>query len=324
MKKKKRNIINNVRPKKMSYFYGPVPSRRLGFSLGVDIVPKKLCTFDCVYCQIGRTTKKSTRRISYVDFNVLERELRDIIRKSPKIDYITISGSGEPTLHKDLDKIILTIKRITRGKLPVCVITNSSLLYREDVRNELKGADLIIPSLDAATSKTFKMINRAQKGIGLKHIIDGLIKLRREFKGKIWLEIMLLGGINDTLREAEKFKGLIKKLKPDKVQLNLPVRPPAAAVALPSSSRVNEIKKILDGNIEIVASSLKARRSKLIQSTECQILNFLKRRPAHLDDLKESLGLNSYETMKSLKKLVKNNKIKAYIYRKKKYFVTHD
>ena len=241
----------------MSYFYGPVPSRRLGFSLGVNLTPKKLCTFNCVYCQLGETTKKTIKRFFYVDPVELKKELTKIVNRNPKIDYISISGSGEPTLHKGLDKIIDTIRETTNNKYRVCVITNSSLLYKKEVRKELEKADLIIPSLDAATEESFSRIDKPHKQITLKKIVDGLINLRKEFKGKIWLEIMILGGINDSLKEAGIFKKLVAKIKPDKVQLNLPIRPAGASIALPDYERVKKIKKIIGKKCEIVSSFYK-------------------------------------------------------------------
>ncbi len=230
---------------KKSYFYGPVPSRRLGFSLGLELIPKKLCSFNCLYCQAGRTRDKSLKRFSYVKISQLKKELSQVLKRKPKIDYITISGSGEPTLHKGLDKIIAVLKKTTKNKYPICVITNSSLLYRKKVRTELAQADLIMPSLDAVGPALFKKINKPISGLSLNKIIQGLIALRREFKGKIYLEIMLLGGVNDTISEAKKFKQVIQKIKPDRVLLNLPVRPSENKVVLPTLLRLKQFKKIL-------------------------------------------------------------------------------
>ena len=157
--------------KKKNYFYGPVPSRRLGVSLGVDIIPRKTCSFDCVYCQLGPGSKRCIKRSSYIDIPVFKKELRDCVRKNPALDHITISGSGEPTLHTDLDKIISIIKKTTHRKYPVCVITNSSLLYRKKVRDELQGADLIIPSLDAARASVFRAVNKPHASITVDKVI---------------------------------------------------------------------------------------------------------------------------------------------------------
>jgi len=244
----------------MTYFYGPVYSRRLGFSLGVDLFPKKTCSFDCVYCQLGPGKEKLTRRISSVDLSQLKQELKAIIRKKPRIDFITISGSGEPTLHKNLDKIIKAIKVVSRGKYPVCVITNSSLLYRKKVREELGRADLIIPSLDAATPKTFRKINRPSAELGLKKVLGGLVKLAKQFKGEIWLELMLVKGVNDSLAEAKKFKEIIKRINPDKLQFNLPVRPATTKLELPSSKKLEQIKKIIGFDAEVVSKAYDGRK----------------------------------------------------------------
>jgi len=311
----------------MSYFYGPVPSRRLGLSLGVDLFfsSKKICSFDCLYCQLGESDKKVIRRFSCINFAKFKRELRETVKDSPKIDYITVSGSGEPTLHKGLDKVIAAIKKITQNKYPVCVITNSSFLYRREVREELREASLIIPSLDAACSKTFYKINRPHKGVTFEKIIDGLIKLRKEFRGEIWLEIMLAGGINDSKKEAEEFREIIKKIKPDKVQLNLPVRPAEAEVALPGNARLKEIKKIIAESAEVVLDFHPKRREKhALGDLPRVILKFLRVRPARLKDLKESLTVNSNEIAKQLRLLLSKKCIKERIYKGSKYFTIND
>ena len=251
----------------MKYFYGPVPSRRLGYSLGVDVIPRKVCTFDCIYCQLGRTRAKSVRRFSYVDLKELGQELKEILKGRPKIDYITFSGSGEPTLHKGLDEIVRAIKRVTKNKYPLCLITNSSLLNKKAVRRELKGFDLIIPSLDAALAPAFRKVNRPHKEVSLERIIKGLIALRKEFKKKIWLEVMLVADINDSISAIAALKQAIAKIRPDKVQLNIPVRPPAARISLPPLKKLKTIKQILGENVETVtffSDKTKLRKSKAV------------------------------------------------------------
>ncbi|MCM8819805.1 MAG: radical SAM protein [Candidatus Omnitrophica bacterium] len=300
----------------MKYFYGPVPSRRLGLSLGVDIVRKKTCPFDCIYCQLGRTTHKTIERKDFVDFKKFKLELKEIIKKNPSIDYITISGSGEPTLNKNLGKIIRTIKKITKNKYPVCVITNSSLLHLKKVREGLKLADLIIPSLDAADAKTFYKIDKPLAGVKFKKIIEGLINLRKEFKGKIWLEIVLVGSINDTVVQAKKFKKLIEKIKPDKVQLNIPIRPSITKIKLPSKEKIYQFKKIIGKNVEIIFNYKGKKQKNISKNIEFQILNYLKRRPATLKDLKVCLNIDFITLKKYLKKLL-NKKI----YKKDQYFI---
>jgi len=305
-----------------NYFYGPVPSRRLGFSLGVDLFPKKTCSFNCLYCQLGRSSKKTAKRFSSLKLSKFKEDLKEIISKNPRIDYITISGSGEPTLHKGLDKIIAAIKKVTQNKYPVAVITNSSLLYRRKIRDELKKADLIVPSLDAAAAKTFFKINRPCKGITLKKIVGGLIQLRKEFKGKIWLEIMLISGINDSKREIEKFKEIIDKINPDKIQLNLPVRPAGVRIPLPSRSKIETIKKVLGRTAKVVVKfSLKKRKREVGGDLRRDILNFLRVRPATLEDLTRSLTANPNEIIKQLYLLLEQKSIKEHMFRKVKYFM---
>ena len=327
-----------------NYFYGPVPSRRLGFSLGVDLLPKKTCSFNCLYCQLGPSSKKTAKRFFSLNLSKFKEDLKEIISKGPKINYITISGSGEPTLHKGLDKVIAAIRIITQNKYPVAVITNSSLLYKREVRDELGKADLIVPSLDAATEKTFSKINRPAKGITLKRIVSGLISLRKEFKGKIWLEIMLISGINDSKREIEKFREIIDKINPDKIQLNLPVRPAGVnpvrsikgkgkknktsnevKIPLPSRKKVEGIKRVFGKTARVVVKfSLKKRGGKAYGNLKRDIFNFLKVRPATLEDLTRSLTANPNEIVKQLSLLLEEKKIKLSRIRGVKYFVTND
>lgn len=308
-----------------NYFYGPVPSRRLGFSLGLDLLPSKTCSFNCLYCQLGLSKKKTVRRFSFIKILKLKKELKEIIGKNPKIDYITIAGSGEPTLHKGLDKIIAVIRRITKNKYKIAVVTNSSLLYRKEVRDELGKADLILPSLDAATDKTFLKINRPFKTITLKKTINGLIQLRKEFKGKIWLEIMLISGINDSKKEIDKFKEILDKIKPDKIQLNLPIRPAGVKLSLPSQRKVKSIERAFGKTAKgVVKFSLNKSRGKAYGNLKKNILKFLKVRPATLEDLAKSLTANLNEIVKQLALLLSEKSIKTSITGGVKYFVIND
>ncbi|MBP7088698.1 MAG: radical SAM protein [Candidatus Omnitrophica bacterium] len=309
----------------MAYFYGPVFSRRLGFSLGVDLFPKKICSMDCLYCQLGKSKTKSIKRFSCIDLKRFQRELKTIIKTTPRIDYITISGSGEPTLHKDLDKIIAAIKKITKQKFPVSVITNSSLLYRKDVRRELRKADLIIPSLDAACTKTFGKINRPHKKLTFQKILKGIKLLSQEFKGKIWLEIMLVRGINDNIEEARKFNRLIKNIKPDKIQLNLPIRPSAFKVSLPSRQKIAVIARIIAKDIEIVtAFPLRKKKFKKSKNLSYKIIDFLKSRPATAEDLAVSLATGIKNINLAISYLLEKRQIRKRRFNQKEYFILYD
>ncbi|MCK4917011.1 MAG: radical SAM protein [Candidatus Omnitrophica bacterium] len=309
----------------MSYFYGPVPSRRLGFSLGVNLLPKKVCSFDCLYCQLGGTEKKIMRRFSFVNLNKLTTDIKPIIKAYPNIDYITIAGSGEPTLHKDLDKIISRLKKATQNKYPVCVITNSSLLYRKDVRKELLLADLIIPSLDSVTEETFSKINRPHEKVGLDKILDGLFKLKKEFHGKLWLEIMLMEGFNCNIKEANKFRKIIKELKPDKVQLNIPMRPSGLNIVIPDVDKVKKIKRLILEGSEIVSEFKKKKESGYrLCSKKGSILRFLKVRPGTVKDLSRALNIVSKDVIRQLNVLIDEQLVKESVRGKNKYFVSND
>jgi GTPase len=313
--------------KEPNYFYGPVPSRRLGFSLGVDIIPHKTCSFDCLYCQLGGGMKRTMRRFNWVDMNVFKYQLHRCIKQNPGIDCITISGSGEPTLHKNLDKIISAIKSVTCNRYPVCVITNSSLLYRKAVRDELKKADIIIPSLDSATVDSFRKINRPHKGAALSKIITGLINLRKEFKGKIYLEIMLMAGINDSRLQALALKKAIGKIKPDKVQLNLPLRPSEKKVKLPTESNIKMIAGILSSidGLEVVKDKSPKRRGSVKRDNLCSALKrLLSIRPETARAMSESLSANVNEVSGCLKDLIRKNQVRMVKRANKVYFVNND
>ncbi|MFO8052522.1 MAG: radical SAM protein [Candidatus Omnitrophota bacterium] len=308
----------------MEYFYGPVPSRRLGFSLGVDLTPKKTCTFNCIYCQLGVVTQPKIRRVFYINFAEFKKELKTILAKNPKIDYITLSGSGEPTLHKDLGKIIKTVKEISKYRYPVAVITNSSLLHRKKVRDQLKEADLIVPSLDAPSAVIFKKINRPHPKINFYKIKKGCTQLRKEFKGEIWLEIMLVKGVNDSLESAYKFRKIIKRIKPDKVQLNLPIRPSVEEVVAPDSNQLKKIAEIIGQEVEVVTSFPAGKKLKQVKVKEEEILSYLRRRPATAEDLSSVLGINISELLKYLAQLLEEEKIKAKIENHIKHFLIND
>ena len=180
----------------MKEVFGPVPSRRLGFSLGVDLVPFKTCTLDCVYCQLGPTTHKTLKRKEYIPTEGILPEVEKMLNKGKRVDYITFSGSGEPTLHSGIGKMISRIKRIS--SIPVAVITNGTLLNQGQVQEDLWAADLVIPSLDAVDERIFQRINRPHASLNTKMIIRGLDDFAGKFPGKIWLEVMLVRGLNDS------------------------------------------------------------------------------------------------------------------------------
>jgi len=186
----------------MGQIFGPVPSRRLGFSLGVDTIPFKTCSLDCIYCQLGRTTNKTIERKEYIAGEDILREIEEILKQKKKIDYITFSGSGEPTLNSRMEEMITQIKRLT--SIPIAILTNGTLLYQPRMREELMEADLVIPSLDAVSEKVFEKVNRPCHSLKINEVIEGIETFSQEFRGKIWLEIMLVKGVNDFPGEIKK------------------------------------------------------------------------------------------------------------------------
>jgi wyosine [tRNA(Phe)-imidazoG37] synthetase (radical SAM superfamily) len=304
----------------LKYIFGPVPSRRLGRSLGIDLVPYKTCSFDCIYCDLGRTTHKTTSRQSYVVSGEIQKELEltlSILDKKP--DYITLSGSGEPTLNTNIGDIIHKIKEITFT--PVAVLTNSSLLSLNEVREDLSEADVVLPSLDAITPALFEYINRPHASLKIEEIVSGLIQFRKEYRGQIWLEILFCRGVNDGREEIEKFKGVIEKIQPDRVQLNTPVRPPAEDFAFPLTlAQLEEIRERLGDKAEIVSEFAAPAGDKFNSVKDSEILNLIKRRPCTAEDISKALGLHLDEVVKYLEKLLKEGDVHYRMYEHRGYY----
>lgn len=240
----------------MRYLYGPVHSRRLGLSLGITLTPHKVCPFDCIYCQLGKTIIKSRSRQNYIRSNEIISELKEYLKspalKSAAPDYISISGFGEPTLHSKIAHLIAEIKK--RTLIPLALFTNAALFYSPKVRRDVLGVDLLIPSLDAVSQGVFEEIDRPAPGIKIEDVIKGLVALRKEFKAGIYLEIMLVKNINDSLEYSYQFKEVIDKINPDKIQLNIPLRSTTESwVMPPDRERLLQIKEILGPKCEIAA-----------------------------------------------------------------------
>ena len=239
----------------LKYVYGPIKSRRLGLSLGLSLSLHKTCDLDCIYCQWGRTAKTVLERKEYAKVNEIISELKSWMQNNPQetkeLKFVTLSGLGEPTLNTCIGELIDQVKKITNCS--IAVITNSTLLGNPLVRRGILGADLIVPSLDAVDPEIFKQIDRPHAGIKLNEIIEGLVALRTEFRGLIWLEVMLVAGVNDDLRHIGELKKVIDRINPDKIQLNSPVRSTAEKnVISVKKTKLEEIKKILGDKAEII------------------------------------------------------------------------
>ena len=218
----------------MKCVFGPVPSRRLGQSLGIDPVPLKTCNWNCVYCQLGRSIPlKNERREYFPRKEILIEAKQALAAHAPgEIDWLTFVGSGETTLHASIGWLIRQVKALT--DLPVAVITNGSLLYLPEMRLELSPADAVLPSLDAGNARLYRKINRPHPDVTFKRLVDGLIAFRKEYHGKLWIEVMLVRGLNDTEAALKEIAHTLNDIQPDEVHLLLPDRPPVETWVQPA------------------------------------------------------------------------------------------
>jgi wyosine [tRNA(Phe)-imidazoG37] synthetase (radical SAM superfamily) len=290
----------------MSHLYGPVPSRRLGRSLGVDLVPFKTCTYDCIYCQLGRTTNLTIERQEYVPLEEVLSELERKLETGPAPDFITVSGSGEPTLHSGLAALIRGIKR--RTDHPVAVLTNGSLLWDPEVQKSLLGADLVIPSLDAGDEATFQRVNRPHPAISFERMLAGLEEFRRRFPRPVWLEVLLLKELTSTPAQVEKISRLVGRISPDRVQLNTATRPPSEDYATAASlEELKRAARAFEGRAEVIADRYATQPDEYRRAHREDILNLLMRRPCTLEDVAAGLGLHPNQVAKHLDELVREH-----------------
>ena len=304
----------------MRYLYGPVPSRRLGVSLGVDLVPRKTCTYDCIYCQLGRTTNKTLKRDAYIPAQSIIREIEEFLgRIKTPVDYITFSGSGEPTLHYHIGTIIGEIKKMT--SIPVAVITNGSLLFVDEVKRDLSQADLVIPSLDAVSKTVYETINRPEVSLEIDRVIQGVVDFREQFRGQIWIEILYCRGMNDDSSEVAKMKEVLEQINPDRIQLNTVYRPPAEDYASPlTEERLREIAESFGGKASIITPYRGDNFLGGKGEVEAQIIDALHRRPLTAEDMAEMLGLHPQEVIKHLKLLLDGNTIRHRLHGRKIFY----
>lgn len=282
-------------------------------SMGVDLAPRKVCSLDCVYCEVGKTTKCTTERMEYIKADNIKAEIKDYFEHNPDPDYITFSGYGEPTLNLSIGDILRFIKNL-RPSIPVAVLTNGTLFSDKEVRSEIMNADVVLPSLDAATDDVFRKINRPSKDIKIDEYLDGLIAFSKEFKGKIWLEIFILPGYNDSRDELMALKEVILKINPTSVQLNTLDRP-GTENDLHGATR-EELQQIVDfwglENVEIIAAAKQRKKAQSYRKdSESAILETIARRPCTLEDLTKILGMHVNEINKYLSVLDADMKIEA-------------
>lgn len=296
--------------KRFRHLYGPVPSRRLGRSLGIDLVPHKICTYDCIYCQIGKTTKKTLLRKEYVAREEVLEEVKAFLleKGDSSIDHFSLSGSGEPTLNSQMRSIIEEIKKLS--STPVAVITNGSLLYKKVVRENLLQADVVLPSLDAVSSEIFIRINRPHHELPIEKIIEGMVEFRKIYKGQIWLEILFCKGVNDVQAELLKMKKAVERIEPDHIHLNTVVRPPSEKWAVPlGQEEMEEIRAFFGSRASIISEFDRHLIPVPERDIKEDILRILRRRPLSLTDISKRMGIPQHELEEYISPLVREGKI---------------
>jgi wyosine [tRNA(Phe)-imidazoG37] synthetase (radical SAM superfamily) len=300
-----------------NYIFGPVPSRRLGRSLGIDLVPYKTCSYDCIYCQLGRTNCKTIERKEWAPLDAVLEELKRMLSTQP--DYITLSGSGEPTLFSRIGELIDQVKTIS--DIPVAVLTNGSLLWQEDVRRQLSHADLVIPSLDAGNESLFHLVNRPHESISFDKMLDGLSAFRREYTGQYWLEVFVLNGYSASQTELACLRECIDRIRPDRVQLNTVTRPPAEDYAIGvSQERLWEIAQVFSPVAQVIVDKLPAPLTHESSVRQEDILELLSRRPCSTDEIAVGLGMHPNEVVKCVQNLLAQGLIQHSFVKHKHYY----
>jgi wyosine [tRNA(Phe)-imidazoG37] synthetase (radical SAM superfamily) len=326
----------------MKHLFGPVNSRRLGLSQGIDLLPPKTCNFNCVYCEINKAPQISCKRGEHVPTATILAEIDGLLEDAARVrdlDVFTITASGEPTLHTGIGKIIRHIKEKTDK--PVAILTNGSQLHLKEVRQDLLAADIVIPSLDAARPESFRRVNRPAKCCAdLETIINGIAEFSREFAGEVWLEILLVESINDSPEDIAALKNAIGRIRPTRVQLNTVARPPYESFAKPlTHKRMEEIKGLIekgyDGPVDILAGSKdnegsdsgKGREEASLEAVspdkaEDEIIEMLLRRPCTVADVAATMNLNAARASEILQSMENRGSLTVKIHGGKKYYRT--
>lgn len=305
----------------MSRIFGPVPSRRLGLSLGVDLVPLKICTFDCIYCQVGRTTRKTIDCAPFFPVFQISQEVEERLGTTSP-DVITLTGSGEPTLHSEMDRVIDRIREIS--DIRIALLTNGSLLWRKEIRQRAMKADIILPTLCTGFKATFKLIHRPHPQLDFDRVIEGLALLREDYPGEMLLEVMVIGGINDTREELDVLKSSIDVISPHRIQINTVVRPPTdsdSRGAEVDGRKLEEVKALLGPRAEIVTEN-RVPWSGGEQDVNLEaLMDMVRRRPLRAGDAAKALGISAKDAEAFLRGLLIKGYVRREEYSKEVYYL---
>ncbi len=317
----------------MKYLFGPVYSRRLGYSLGIDLLPPKICTLNCVYCEVGPTTELTCERKEFIPTADILQEIDQVLAQgtgSRPIDVFTLTAMGEPTLHSGLQEIIAYLKAKTDK--PVAILTNGTLFSDPEVRMAVSAADIVIPSLDAARQESFERVNQPAEGLNLEQIIAGLALFSHEFKGEVWLEILLVKDMNDSLEDLLALQGAVRTIQPTRVQLNTVARPPmderARAV---SPEKMQQAAVIMaegyDGQVDIlvdfqaIAKKEAARGQRQPVALAEEMAALLQRRPCPLVEIDKALFVNDIAlTTTCLQSLMADGRVEKIVHNEKEFY----
>ncbi len=306
----------------MKYLFGPVNSRRLGISQGIDLLPQKICNFNCIYCEVGPNIVTTCERKEYTPTKEIIAELDVLLADKAavdRIDVFTVTASGEPTLHTGIGKIIRHIK--SKTSKPVTVLTNGSLFHLQEVRDDLMAADIVIPSLDSARASSYRKINRPAHCAELENIISGLSEFCKNFHGQVWLEILLAKGINNTPEDIDALKKAVQIINPDRIQLNTVARPPLESFAKPlDQQELQDIARQFDRPVEILVDFTTRAREKFHSIQEAEIIEMLKRRPCTESDISEALNLDPTQTKNQLAMMKKAGLLITTRHNDKEYY----
>lgn len=291
--------------KEMKYVYGPVPSRRLGISLGISPIPKKTCNYSCIYCQLGRTNRMTNERQMFFKLDDIMKEFELVLESKTVFDVITIVGEGEPTLYKGLGELIVEIKK--RTDKPVAVITNGALLYDPKLREELDQADIVLPTLDAYDEKSFKEINRPHGALRFKDLKEGLILFSEKYNGQLWIEIMLIQGMNDDIGSLKKYKEMLECITYDRLYINTPVRPPAEENVKEVGPEGMSVAVEMLGGISIDLLESEGFHSEISDHFEA-ILSIIKRHPMNQFEIESFLSSRGCSEVDKIMNRLKDDK----------------
>ncbi len=294
--------------KAASYLFGPVPSRRLGRSLGVDLTPYKTCSLDCVFCQLGKTTHKTVTRASYVPIRDVIEELDAWLRTKGEADYITLSGSGEPTLHERFGEVLTFVRGHT--EIPAVLLTNGTLLHLPEVRDAAYQAHVVKVSLSAWDAASFERVNRPHPSLDFDRLVEGQKAFRKGFQGELWMEVFLVAGMNTALSDVRRIAALASKIQPDRIQLNTAVRPPAESFAEPlSMDHLASLCPLFQPEAEVIAE-YDLETDKEARVNKDTVVSLLQRRPCTAEQIAKAFGMHPNEVSKYIGNLLRSGQVR--------------